>query len=74
MYRKIVKFHGKKIALFTIKHTVIEHFLYAAKYYTNTGIQINKNTWSVKFDNGIYSYTFVLPKDFIRSFVNNEIQ
>ena len=68
MFRKIVKFQGKKMLVYGFKDTVIEHFIYASKYYTNTDIQVNKCNWTIKFNNGLYDYTFILPNDFIRDF------
>lgn len=70
MYRRIVKMNGKKILVYSRKTDVINCFCYAMKYFKQTeDIKINKNTWTIKFENGIYSYTFVLPKDFIQDFL-----
>ena len=68
MYKRITMINGKKYRVVTIKNAVIECFCYAMKYYTQTSIKVNKTTWTIKFNNGEYDYTFVLPKDFMRDF------
>lgn len=71
MYRRIVLFQGKKIIVFSQKRKVIECFEYSMKYFKQTGIKVNKNTWTIKFNNELYDYTFILPKEYIKHFINN---
>ena len=68
MYKRITLINGKKWRTITIKNAVIESFCYAMKYFKQTSIKVNKKTWTIKFNNSDYDYTFVLPKDFIRNF------
>lgn len=73
MYRRIVMLNGKRILLCSIKNTVIQCFDYSMKYFVITDIKVNKKTWTIKFKNELYNYTFVLPKEIAKKYINNEI-
>lgn len=70
MYRRIVKLNGKKIIMFSMAWKVIECFEYAIKHFKNTGTKENKNTYTVKFNNGLYDYTYILPKQYINKYLH----
>ena len=71
MYRRITLFNGEKILVHSNKNNVIKCFEYAMKHYKQTQIKVNKNTWTIKFNNELYNYTFILPKEYIKHFINN---
>ena len=73
MYRMIVLYQGKKMLVYSLKNVVIKHFLNAIKSYENIGMKVNKNTWTFKFNTGTYNYTFIVPKTFVKQYLNNEL-
>lgn len=73
MYRRIVKLNGKKIIVFSRKTKVIECFIYSMKYFKQTAIKVNKNAWTIKFNNGLYDYTYILPKEFISNYCSGNL-
>ena len=70
MYRRIVKLNGKQIIVFSMPWKVKECFVHAMKYFTQTGKTENKNTYTIKFNNGLYDYTYILPKTYINEHIN----
>lgn len=74
MYFKLITLmYGKKMYVGTGKSTIIKKFLYAMKYYQMTEFKKNKKSYTVKFNNEYYSYTFILPIDFIKEYTEGKV-